>query len=96
MATNSTGNCYLCGASLAKSAMKNHILKLHGDAKGEQECCLLKIEGVLYREYWLYIRACSRNPKLPENREELGDLYCFLRHFQRNSTTYRLIIQQKL
>ena len=35
MATVSKGNCYLCGAELGKTAMKNHFLKKHGE--GEQE-----------------------------------------------------------
>lgn len=48
------GNCYLCGAELGKVAMQNHIFKLH-DA-GEQECVLLKVEGVDKR-YWLFIEV---------------------------------------
>ncbi|KLU61006.1 hypothetical protein CEB3_c25760 [Peptococcaceae bacterium CEB3] len=30
MASGSKGNCYICGAELGKTAMKNHILKAHG------------------------------------------------------------------
>ena len=46
MATNQQkGKCYLCGAELGKVAMKNHILKQHSDPDGEQECCLIKVEG---------------------------------------------------
>ena len=30
MASGSTGNCYLCGIELGKTAMKNHLLKEHG------------------------------------------------------------------
>ena len=29
MATTTKGRCYLCGAELGKTAMKNHILKDH-------------------------------------------------------------------
>ena len=71
MTTNSSGNCYLCGAVLAKSAMKNHILKLHGDDKDGQECCLIKIEGMYNKEYWLYI-------DIPQ-KETLEDVDHFLR-----------------
>jgi len=71
MATNSTGNCYLCGDTLAKSAMKNHIIKLHGDDKDGQDCCLLKIEGVDFKDYWLYIDI----PK----KETLMEVDSFLR-----------------
>lgn len=49
------GNCYLCGAELGKTAMKNHILKAHSSADGGQDCCLLKIEGAENKNYWLLI-----------------------------------------
>jgi len=55
MTSNSTGNCYLCGANLGKAAMKNHIFKLHGEDKSGQECYILKIEGSYIKGYWLYI-----------------------------------------
>ena len=54
MATVSKGRCYLCGAELGKTAMKNHILKVHGAEEGGQECVLLKIEGA-DKNYWLYV-----------------------------------------
>ena len=54
MATISKGRCYLCGAELGKTAMKNHILKVHGAEEGGQECVLLKIEGA-DKNYWLYV-----------------------------------------
>ena len=47
------GNCYICGKTLGKTAMKNHILKEH--ASGEEVCFLLKIEGAWLKEYWLYV-----------------------------------------
>jgi hypothetical protein len=55
MPANSIGNCYLCGAAISKTAIKNHLIKIHGEAKDGQECCLLKIEGEFNKEYWLYI-----------------------------------------
>lgn len=54
MATVSKGRCYLCGKELGKTAMKNHILKEHGEEEGGQECQLLKIEGA-NKNYWLYV-----------------------------------------
>jgi hypothetical protein len=54
MTANSTGNCYLCGESLTKMAMKNHLLKHYNEESG-QGCILLKIEGMYRKEYWLYI-----------------------------------------
>ncbi|MDR1132251.1 MAG: hypothetical protein LBL15_07525 [Oscillospiraceae bacterium] len=55
MALGSTGNCYICGAELGKTAMKNHILKAHSGESGGQECSLLKIEGAYDKDYWLFI-----------------------------------------
>ena len=66
-----TGNCYLCGASLGKVAMKNHFLKLHEDSNGGQECLLLKIEGAYNKGYWLYI-------DIPVDKT-LSDVDAFLR-----------------
>ena len=60
MATVSKGNCYLCGAELGKTAMKNHFLKKHGE--GEQECVLLKIEGAYEKNYWLYVDIPPKSP----------------------------------
>lgn len=52
--TISKGNCYLCGRELGKTAIKNHILKVHTEVSG-QECRLLKIEGAYNKNYWLYV-----------------------------------------
>lgn len=54
METMVKGNCYICGVELGKTAMKNHILKVHG-GDGTQECRLLKIEGAFNKDYWLFI-----------------------------------------
>ena len=54
VASTAKGNCYLCGAELGKVAMKNHLMKTHSEAAG-QECCLLKIEGAYNKNYWLYV-----------------------------------------
>jgi len=55
MAASTKGNCYLCGAELGKTAMKNHILKEHSARAGGQECRLLKIEGAYDKNYWLFV-----------------------------------------
>lgn len=55
MAAASKGNCYLCGTALGKTAMKNHILKVHSAPDDGQECRLLKVEGADNKNYWLYI-----------------------------------------
>lgn len=71
MVSGSTGNCYLCGAELSKTAMKNHLLKDHGSDDGGQACCLLKIEGAHNKDYWLFI-------DLPMEKS-LSDIDRFLR-----------------
>jgi len=50
-----SGNCYICGAIISKTAMQNHILKAHNDPEGDQQCLLLKIEGAHAKGYWLFI-----------------------------------------
>lgn len=43
--SGSKGNCYICGTELGKTAMKNHIFKVHVGENGGQECITLKIGG---------------------------------------------------
>jgi hypothetical protein len=49
------GNCYVCGVKLGKTAMKNHILKMHTNVPEGEMCYLLKIEGAYDKNYWLFI-----------------------------------------
>lgn len=56
MRTSGTlGTCYCCGCQLTPIKMKNHILKEHAGMNDEQECVLLKIEGLDEPDYWLYL-----------------------------------------
>ena len=55
MAAHTKGNCYLCGAELGKTAMKNHILQVHCGDSSLPKRRLLKIEGAYEKDYWLYI-----------------------------------------
>ena len=48
------GNCYICGKTFGKTAMKNHIMKEHA-ATGDEDCVLLMLEGAYAKEYWLFI-----------------------------------------
>ena len=48
------GNCYICGKTFGKTAMKNHIIKEHA-ATGDEDCVLLMLEGAYAKEYWLLI-----------------------------------------
>jgi len=66
-----TGNCYICGVELGKTAMKNHILKTHGAEKDGQVCYLIKLEGAYDKNYWLFI-------DIPLDKR-LSDIDSFLR-----------------
>jgi len=55
MVANSTGNCYICGATISKPAAKKHLLKHYGEKNGGIGCYLLKVEGMFDKRYWLYI-----------------------------------------
>ena len=59
MAAATKGNCYICGATLAKVAMEKHIIELHGDDKGGQACRLVKAEGAYPKGYWLYFDVAA-------------------------------------
>ena len=47
----SNGNCYICGKTAGKTAIKNHILKDHNS--GDESCYLLRAEGAYNKDYWL-------------------------------------------
>lgn len=46
------GNCFICGKTAAKTALKNHVLKEHNN--GDEKCYLLKAEGAYNKDYWLF------------------------------------------
>ena len=50
--TASNGNCFICGKTAGKVAIKNHVLKDHNG--GDEPCYLLKAEGAYNRDYWLF------------------------------------------
>jgi hypothetical protein len=42
------GNCFICGKTVGKTAIKNHILKEHNS--GDERCILVKAEGAARRD----------------------------------------------
>jgi len=46
------GNCFLCGKTAGKTAIKNHVLKDHNG--GNEPCYLIKAEGAYDKNYWLF------------------------------------------
>jgi hypothetical protein len=45
----SNGNCFICGKTAGKVAIKNHVLKDHNG--GGEPCYLLKAEGAYDKDY---------------------------------------------
>jgi len=50
MAT-SNGNCFICGKTAGKTAIKNHVLKEHNS--GDEACYLIKAENPYSKDMWL-------------------------------------------
>ena len=64
------GNCFMCGKTAGRIALKNHMLKEHN--KGSEACYLIRAESRYQGwPYWLFFTA-------PINAE-LKDVDCFLR-----------------
>ncbi|GHV37001.1 hypothetical protein FACS1894187_12700 [Synergistales bacterium] len=51
MAT-SNGNCFICGKTAGKTAIKNHVSKEHNS--GDEPCYLIKAEGAYDKDMWLF------------------------------------------
>ena len=47
----SKGNCFMCGKTTTKAAMKNHVIKDHSN--GDEDCYLIRAEGAYDKDYWL-------------------------------------------
>ena len=47
----STGNCFICGKTAGKTAIKNHVLKDHNS--GGESCWLMKAEDAYNRDCWI-------------------------------------------
>jgi hypothetical protein len=47
----SNGNCFICGKTAGKTAIKNHVLKEHNN--DNELCYLFKAEGAYNKDYWL-------------------------------------------
>ena len=60
-APKTVGTCFICGKTLGKTAMKNHILREHSASRGV-DSLLLKIEGGSAKEYWLFVDIAKDRP----------------------------------
>jgi hypothetical protein len=69
----SNGNCFICGKTAGKTAIKNHVLKDHNN--GDEQCHLIKAEGAYDKNYWLFFTA-SHNSSLSTVDEFLRDIWC--------------------
>jgi hypothetical protein len=57
---SSNGNCFICGKTAGKTAIKNHLLKDHNS--GVERCYLLKAEGAYDKDYWLFFTVALDAP----------------------------------
>ncbi|MDR0222117.1 MAG: hypothetical protein LBI38_01075 [Oscillospiraceae bacterium] len=69
----SNGNCFICGKTAGKTAIKNHILKEH-DGDGE-DCWLFKAEGAYNKDYWLFFTV-PINAAFSAVDDFLRDIWC--------------------
>lgn len=52
MMAKPNGNCFICGKTAGKTAIKNHVLKEHNS--GDEQCYLIKAEDAYDKDYWLF------------------------------------------
>ena len=67
------GNCFMCGKTAGKAAMKNHIVKDH--AGGNEKCYLIKAEGAYNKKYWLFF-VVPVDAALTALDEFLREIWC--------------------
>lgn len=69
----SNGNCFICGKTAGKTAIKNHIFKEHDN--GTEECYLIKAEGAYDKDYWLLF-SVPLSATLLAVDDFLRDIWC--------------------
>jgi hypothetical protein len=52
--TITTGNCFICGAELTKTKMRNHVLQSHQALENGEGALLIKVENY-DKNYWLLL-----------------------------------------
>ena len=67
------GNCFMCGKTTSKLAMKNHLLKEHNS--GDEDCYLIKAEGAYSKDYWLFF-TIAKNGTLTHMDNFLREIWC--------------------
>jgi hypothetical protein len=55
------GNCFICGETVNKRAIKTHIMKKHSKI-GQEPSILIKAEGLYSPCYWLYFSVLFDEP----------------------------------
>ena len=58
--TSVLGNCFMCGETAAKEAMKNHLINAHNT--GAEPCRLILVEGAYVKNYWLLVSIATDTP----------------------------------
>ena len=67
------GNCFICGKTVGKTAIKNHIIKDHSN--GSEECYLIKSEGAYNKGYWIFF-SISLDASLSDLDSFLRQIWC--------------------
>ena len=86
--TSVLGNCFMCGETAAKIAMKNHLIKAHDN--GAEPCRLILAEGAYIKNYWLLFSIAIDTPMATVDKF-LRQIWCeccgHLSQFDRNQST---------
>jgi hypothetical protein len=69
----SNGNCFVCGKTAGKTAIKNHIIKDHDS--GDENCYLVRAEGMYNKDYWLLF-SVPVDAALSAVDKFLRDIWC--------------------
>jgi hypothetical protein len=69
----SNGNCFICGKTAGKTAIKNHVLKEHKD--GDEPCLLLRAEGAYDKDYWILF-SVAIDATMTAMDNFLRDIWC--------------------
>ena len=70
---SSNGNCFICGKTAGKTAIKNHVLKDHNS--GDESCWLMKAEGAYNKDLWLLFTV-SLDASLSSVDKFLRQIWC--------------------
>jgi len=94
--TSVLGNCFMCGETAAKVAMKNHLINAHNT--GAEPCRLILAEGAYVKNYWLLFSIATDTPMATIDKF-LRQIWCeccdHLSQFDSNQSTKIALLAPK-